>query len=231
MMQQLADSPWIGEIEGILSGYFGNVAQVEAVAKFVTRAKANNPKLRYLLDPVIGDHGNLYVVPEQAQAVKEQLLPLADMTSPNPFEMQWLTGSSKVETALEMLDQAKRLGPANVAVTSAPGMKKNTIGILMLSEGEAGLGEHRLFDKVPNGLGDLTSALLLSHSLTGLDPMQTLRQTTASVFEVMRDAALREAEELSLESAWGSLLHPKARIDMTSLSRRLRRSSLRQQVV
>ena len=47
-------------------------------ADFVVRAKAANPALRYLCDPVMGDHGpGLYVPAELAEVMRDRLLPLA----------------------------------------------------------------------------------------------------------------------------------------------------------
>src|SRR5580704_5956244 len=39
----------------ILSGYLGSAQIADVVADFVARAKIRNPKLRYVLDPVLGD--------------------------------------------------------------------------------------------------------------------------------------------------------------------------------
>ena len=64
----------------LMTGYIGSVEVGHLVADFVARAKAANPGLRYLCDPVMGDHGpGLYVPAELAQVIRDGLLPLADL--------------------------------------------------------------------------------------------------------------------------------------------------------
>ena len=56
------------------------------------RIKAANPRVLVLVDPILGDAGRLYVAPETAEAIRDELLPLATVATPNLFELQWLTG-------------------------------------------------------------------------------------------------------------------------------------------
>ena len=44
----------------VLSGYLGSPQIAGVVIEFVTRAKANNPKLIYCCDPVLGDSNPVY---------------------------------------------------------------------------------------------------------------------------------------------------------------------------
>jgi pyridoxine kinase len=77
----------------ILTGYIGSLDVAEMVADFVAEAKAANPRLRYLCDPVMGDEGpGLYVPEAIAGVMRDRLLPMADIATPNPFELAWLTG-------------------------------------------------------------------------------------------------------------------------------------------
>lgn len=231
MLSQLGNSPWIGEVGGILSGYLGSAGQAASVAKLVKQVKSTNEQVIFMLDPVIGDHGRLYVPEDQAQAIRDHLLPLADMAAPNPFELQWLVGTQD-EPANEALAQiARGLGPKTVTVTSAEGMKRNHIGNLMLDSDNALLAEHPRFEDAPNGLGDLTAALLLAHRLDGKKTEDILSLATASVFEVMRTATLAGSEELILERNLDSLLRPSAKIEMRALPTRVRTSSPQPQAV
>ncbi len=76
----------------LMTGYIGSLEVGHLIADFVTRAKAANPGLRYLCDPVLGDHGpGLYVPPELARIIRDALLPLADLATPNSFELGYLT--------------------------------------------------------------------------------------------------------------------------------------------
>lgn len=79
----------------ILTGYIGSPDIALMVADFVAEAKALNPRLLYLCDPVMGDAGpGLYVPETVAGILRDRLLPMADIATPNPFELGWLTGHS-----------------------------------------------------------------------------------------------------------------------------------------
>ncbi|MGI9356102.1 MAG: pyridoxal kinase [Rhizobiaceae bacterium] len=231
MLDQLATSPWIDEVGGVLSGYLGSASQAASVARLVKRVKAVNPEAVFALDPVIGDHGRLYVPEEQAEAIRNEILPLADIAAPNPFELQWLAGTDEDPTNEALCAIARSLGPETVIVTSAEGMMRNHIGNLMLSEGKALLAEHPRFENVPNGLGDLTAALMLAYRLNGQEPEDMLRLATATVYEVMRAATLAGAQELTLERNLDSLLRPSAQIKTRTLFSTVRKSSPRPQAV
>ncbi|WP_347138779.1 pyridoxal kinase [Paracoccus sp. SSK6] len=77
----------------LMTGYIGSIEVGHMAAEFVARCKAANPGLRYMCDPVMGDHGpGLYVPAELADIMRDRLLPLADLATPNSFELGHLTG-------------------------------------------------------------------------------------------------------------------------------------------
>lgn len=109
-MQDLAGSKWAGEVRAILTGYFGSADQVRSVAKLIQTMKERNPDLIYLCDPVMGDKGGLYVPIETAQAIRDELVPLATVCTPNRYELAWMSGA-ELETNNEIMDAALALGP------------------------------------------------------------------------------------------------------------------------
>src|ERR1700739_546934 len=106
----------------VLSGYLGSPEIAEVVTEFITRAKANNPKLIYCCDPVLGDSDpGLYVKPEIPPIVRDSLCPLADIITPNHFELEWLSGA-RATTIDDVIKSARALsarGPSTVVVTGA----------------------------------------------------------------------------------------------------------------
>jgi pyridoxine kinase len=76
----------------ILSGYLAAGDQVDAVAALVAAVKSRNPDALYLLDPVLADDGRLYMPAALVAAMRDRLLPLADIVTPNRFELEFLTG-------------------------------------------------------------------------------------------------------------------------------------------
>ncbi|WP_176082874.1 pyridoxal kinase PdxY [Martelella sp. HB161492] len=221
-LADLAGSRWRGEIRGVISGYLADAAQAEAIAGFVTALRAENPALIYLCDPVIGDAGGLYVAQETAIAIRERLLPLADIATPNRFELAWLT-EKPVDDNNAIIDAALALAPGAVAVTSAHAMIADSIATLFVDDRQAILAEHPLAKNPPNGLGDLFSGLFLARHMAGLPIAETLEKTTASVFEVLAHAVRAGADELMLEKDQQSLRTPMAKVGLRQLMHPSRR--------
>jgi pyridoxine kinase len=217
MLDDLAKSPWLGEVGAILTGYLGSAGQVTPVGRLISALKVTNPSAVYALDPVIGDGDSLYVGEEQALGIKDQLLPLCDLVTPNVFELGWLSGVGKLQTLQLVEVSARALGERQVLVTSAPTLIKHTTGNLLFSDEKTISAEHRAIDGPPNGLGDLTAALMLGHLLAGLEASAALEATTASVHDVMLASAQAGRDELALEQNIGSLLRPRAQIQMRTL--------------
>lgn len=215
-MSDLIHAPWLGEVSAILTGYFGSPSQPAAVAALVKAAKARNPRLLYVCDPVMGDLGGLYVPAETAAAIRDELIPLADIATPNRYELQWMV-DAELDSNQAIMEAALSLGPARVLVTSAVPMMSGGTGNLLLSGRNAILAEHRLIDNPPNGLGDLLGAVFLARILEGLDEEKALQLATASVFEVLARTAKRGGDELTLESDAGSLSTPMAMVQMRRL--------------
>ncbi|MCB1469822.1 MAG: pyridoxal kinase PdxY [Rhizobiaceae bacterium] len=216
LMSDLENSPWLGEVTAVLSGYLGDAAQVSAVASLVRTLKARNPKATYICDPVIGDVGGLYVTQALATGIRDELLPIADIATPNRYELEWLAGA-KLPDIRSIISAALDTGPNNMLVTSAPAMMAGSTGNILLTPNEALLAEHRIIDRPPNGLGDLTAAVFLARCLAGQSASKALQTTTASVFEILARTAKRGADELTLETDAASLSHPMAMVQLKHL--------------
>ncbi|MBP2237785.1 pyridoxine kinase [Sinorhizobium kostiense] len=216
IIDDLVNARWIGEVRAVLSGYLGSPGQAEGVARLVSALRRRNPDLFYACDPVIGDASGLYVPTEIAEAIRDRLLPLATLATPNRFELSWLAGA-ELESNAAILDAAVDLGPPRVLVSSAVPMMSGGTGNLYLSGRHALLAEHRLVEDNPNGSGDLLSAVFLARLLQGLSEERALQMATASVFEVIARTAKRGADELTLEQDASSLAAPMAMVQMRRL--------------
>ncbi|MEP9375004.1 pyridoxal kinase PdxY [Mesorhizobium sp. KR1-2] len=216
LMKDLENAPWLGEVAGILSGYLGNAEQAAAVASLVSAVRAKNPRALYVCDPVMGDLGGLYVPEALAVALRDTLLPLADIATPNRYELEWIAGA-KLDDTRAVIDAAMHAGPANMLVTSAPAMMAGSTGNLLVTPTAALLAEHRIVERPPNGLGDLTGAVFLARLLGGQSMEAALRSTTASVFEILARTAKRGGDELQLETDAQSLSHPMAMVHLRRL--------------
>jgi pyridoxine kinase len=81
-----------GRIGNILTGYIGSESFLSAVVSVVKKLKGLNPKCRYVCDPVLGDNNKFYVPRELVGIYQREVLPLADVITPNQFEIEQLTG-------------------------------------------------------------------------------------------------------------------------------------------
>ncbi len=217
LMKDLEGSRWLGEVGAVLSGYLGDAAQADAVASLVGAVKARNPRAVYVCDPVIGDHGGLYVPEATAVAIRDRLMSIADVATPNRYELGWMAGEP-LDDISSVLRAASDAAPPTMLVTSAPAMMNGSIANLLLTPSRAHLAEHRLIDRPPNGLGDLTAAVYLARHLAGQPPEKALQSTTAAVFEILARTARRGGDELQIETDAQSLSHPMAMVQTRQLA-------------
>jgi pyridoxine kinase len=164
----------------------------------------------------MGDLGGLYVPQATAEAIRDHLIPLASLATPNRYELAWMVGAP-LDDNTAVMEAALSLGPSRMLVTSAVPMMTGGTGNLYLSGRHALLAEHRLIDNPPNGLGDLLAALFLSRLLSGMDDEKALQLATASVYEVLARAVKRGSDELTLASDASSLATPMAMVQMRHL--------------
>ncbi len=215
-LADLAKSAWRGEVVAVMTGYFASVAQVKAAADLISALRAAKPDLIYLCDPVIGDRGGLYVEEGIAAEIRDSLLPLASIITPNRFELGWLSGQDTssndgICTAFE------RLGVPEGVVTSAHAMMAGSIANLHFGTGVTLLAEHRELERVPNGLGDLLSALFLAQRLGGQEGEVALERAVAGVFQAAARAVEAGVDELMLERESNGLSTPHMHVQIRRL--------------
>jgi pyridoxine kinase len=214
LLADLATAPWLGEVGAILTGYLGDVGQVEWVVRLIQALKARNPGALVLCDPVIGDGGRLFQSEALAIAVRDRLVPLADIVTPNRFELDWCTDTAASDNA-GLVDAARRLGRPEVVVTSAfagPG----DLGNLLVAVDRVYFASHVAMPSVPNGTGDVLAALYLAHRLSDEPPEEALRRSVSATLRLDERAKSLGADELPLAAGQDDLL---ARTDGVKLAR------------
>ncbi|BCP55372.1 pyridoxal kinase [Kaistia sp. 32K] len=212
LIDDLIRAPWLGEIGAILTGYMGAASQPAAVARLVDAVKAARPDALYLCDPVMGDAGILYVPEATASAIRDHLVPRADILTPNPTELGFLTGNLALP-AEALHAAATSLPTPRIAVTSAAGTE-GEITTLLVSRNGTGhdtiqASHAAIGGRVPNGTGDLFAALFLARLVGGASDAQALRLATAAVADAIDAAASLGANELPLATIQDQLLAPK----------------------
>ncbi|KAF9393246.1 hypothetical protein CPC16_002474 [Podila verticillata] len=109
----------LAEYSHLLTGYIGSAQNLRSVAEIITKLQeyGNNPF--YVLDPVMGDHGQLYVQPDVIPVYKE-MMKFAKAITPNQFEAEILadTKITDVRSCLEAVDILHQTGVEHVIITS-----------------------------------------------------------------------------------------------------------------
>jgi pyridoxine kinase len=197
----------------LLSGYLGAAAIGMAVARAGRKIKSLNPKAIYCCDPVMGDVGRgLYVQNDIPGIFCDTLLPLADMITPNQFELELLSGVSAEtgENAKKAINILHKKGPRTILVTSYRGGAPGTLGMIASGGGEIWRVEtpELQFDETVSGTGDLCSALFLSGYLSDFNIRGALEKTADSIFGILEATSRAGGRELRIVEAQEELIRP-----------------------
>ena len=159
MLDALAANGWLGSFDTILTGYLPSAGHVAFACRAIERVRAAVPSCRIVCDPVLGDDPKgLYIEESAAIAVRDRLLPLADMALPNRFELAWLTGRD-VASQDNAIEAARHLASPEVIAKSIPHGPDRITNVVITQSQNRVLSFPRL-DDVPNGTGDVFSALI-----------------------------------------------------------------------
>ena len=204
MIDALEKNGWLAQTDAILTGYLPSAEHVRLASELIVRTKAASSNLHVIVDPVLGDEPKgLYIAAEAATALRDELLPLADILTPNRFELAWLS-EMVVEDMESVLLAARKLyaehAIGNVCVTSAPAPTGMT-GVAEFSLNRMTHWVQPRRDGVPNGVGDAFAAFLAA----GLSVGNALGHLTALIDESLHADHLRIAETAPLWSTASSI--------------------------
>ncbi|MGS4918190.1 MULTISPECIES: bifunctional hydroxymethylpyrimidine kinase/phosphomethylpyrimidine kinase [Mameliella] len=188
MIEALDANGWLMAQDALLLGYMPSSDHVALAADLARRMREAG--VRVVVDPVLGDlPGGLYVSQEVACALRDDLVPLADVLTPNLFELGWLTGARMATLAEACTAASGLLDTADeVLVTSAP-VGPGTTGLLRVSPEGTQVFPVALRRGVPHGVGDVFSALVAG----GLSPGQALGHLSALIDASLHAPHLRIA--------------------------------------
>lgn len=161
------------QFDAIYTGYLASVKQMGIVSDFFAHFKNNQNFI--LVDPVLGDHGELYsgMTPDMVEGMRK-LCSQAKVITPNLTEAAFLLGHNpqqeiSVGTAIQWCKQLSELGPEHVIITSAPGSNAQNVATLAYNR-----LDHRtwrvLCDYIPAsypGTGDAFASVITGCMLNG----------------------------------------------------------------
>jgi pyridoxine kinase len=190
--------------EAVLSGYLGEPATADVVRQGVARVKAARPDALYCCDPVMGDAGKpLYVASGLPARFREQLVPAADVVTPNAVELGHLTGQpiATVADARAAAETVRRRGPSVVVVTGVPEADGRVLATLALGDGGAWVARTRARARPAHGAGDAFTAIFLGAYLRGRDLPGALARAAGALEAIFDASAGSDSPDLALVAA------------------------------
>ncbi|PVG84591.1 pyridoxal kinase [Nocardioides gansuensis] len=207
----------LGSCDAVLSGYQGSPAIADVVVDAVARVKAANPDAVYTCDPVMGNAtSGCFVDPAIPPVIRSQVVPVADIITPNQFELGFLTDTTpaSLDEVIASADLARQLGPTTVLVTSVDAVPEGRIGMLAVTGEGAWLVETPRLPMKANGSGDITAALFTAHLLETGSPAEALARTASSVFAVLATTLESAERELRLVAAQSAIAEPACEFEV-----------------
>ncbi len=204
MLDALRENGMLDRLDAVFTGYMPSPDHVHLAAEWLRRLRRAHPDLRVMCDPILGDSpGGLYIKQASAEALRDAIIPLAEIVKPNRFELGWLCGATinSLEAAAEA---AKALAPI-VLVTSGTEPPGRLTNQLVCRDRGGWITEVERREAVPHGSGDMMAALFLGHMLRGAAPEEALALATAGI-EAVVEASLGSGELRLVESQdqWAS---------------------------
>ncbi|ODV86300.1 hypothetical protein CANARDRAFT_6789 [[Candida] arabinofermentans NRRL YB-2248] len=187
--------------DAVLTGYTHGALAVESIAEICCNFKESNPDALWLLDPVMGDEGEMYVseevIPHYQRIVKSGHV---DIITPNQFELELLLGfniidRASLKKALKILHNeykikhvvisSMNLGPEQLGISIEN--SKNVFFCCASSYDWKSpvVFEIDKFDSYFTGVGDLFSALLLDRLYKSQDLLISTNQVLSVMSKVL----------------------------------------------
>ena len=198
----------LARCDAVLSGYLGRPSTAGVVAGAVRAVRRANRDAIYVLDPVIGDDGRIYVAPGVVDEIRRRLLPLADIITPNLFELGWLTdrpadGADAMSTdamSADVIEAAARelcrRGTGQVVVTGVLRGERIAACVVTAHAVRWATAPYRRVRF--RGAGDLFAALYTAHFLATGDIARALDAAMSGLDLVTERTVALGGDELAL---------------------------------
>jgi len=201
-------------LDAVLSGYQGSEGIADVIIDAVARVKTANPQALYSCDPVMGNaKSGCFVAPAIPDLLRDKVVPVADIITPNQFELGYLTGREPhtIDETLAAADSAREMGPRTVLVTSVerPDRDEGTIEMMAIDDSGAWIVTTPYLPLKANGSGDVTAALFTSHYVESRNAADALARTASSVFGLLELTHAASTNELKLIDAQQHYASPR----------------------
>lgn len=169
-------------------GMLANAEIIKAVAEFIA---SDADDVTVVLDPVlVSTSGDVLLDPSAIDVLKELLLPLADVITPNSHEAALLTGL-KVEDADDLIaagDALREMG-AYAALMKGGHLKgKSITDILVAEQGNQMMNAPRIYSRHTHGTGCTLASAVAALLAQGAPLEIAVMEAREFVFEAIRTA-------------------------------------------
>jgi pyridoxine kinase len=214
LFEGIAELGVLPRCDAVLSGYLGEAETGPVLLDIVARVKEANPRALFCCDPVMGDIGlGYYVRSGIPEFFRDRALALADVVTPNRFELEWLSGSpvGSLAEACDAVAALRQCGPGILLATSLETDADRVAAIAAGPEGVWAVETPRLPIEA-TGCGDAVAALFLGWLLKGRPVPDALAATIAAIYGVIAATMRSGGGELALVAAQEELVSPSRTI-------------------
>jgi pyridoxine kinase len=222
LMQGIKERDVLSKCDGVLSGYMGSPDLGFAILNAVKDVKEANPNALYCCDTVIGDVGRgIFVRPGVPEFMVEHALEVADIITPNHFELEYLS-NQKVEdiSALkEAVLKVQSKGPKIILVTSVDVKEtpNDSLDLVASIDGKFWRVRTPRLNLTLSGSGDVTAALFYAHYLRSRSVKVALSEVSASIYGLLKRTEMAASREMVLIDAQEEIINPTWRFEIEEI--------------
>src|SRR4051794_21249674 len=170
-------------VDAVKIGMLGSAATIDAVVRALGELPAGTP---VVVDPVmVAESGARLLERDAEDALRERILPLATVVTPNVPEARVLAGAGADASPEDLARSVLALGPDAVVVTG--GHREEAIDLFYDGERLEAIAGERHPDGAAHGSGCTHSSALAAHLALGDDPLDAARAAKRIASEAIRD--------------------------------------------
>lgn len=176
---------------GILTGYLGSFRQIEIVKGFIEKFKGQNTAV--IIDPVMGDNGELYPnFPIELAEGMSELVSFADILTPNLTEACILTGTEYNENICDselskLCEKLSLMGPEKIVISGLE-RGENLLNFIYERGKEPILYEEHKTGPGRAGTGDVFASLIAADTVLGKPLFEAVKHASGFVAKLLRRA-------------------------------------------
>lgn len=189
-------------VDAVKIGMIANAEIAKAVATTLIEVEAQH----IVLDPVMIAKGGAPLLAEDAMdCLRDNLLPLADIITPNLPEAAALLGEAEAQTRENMTAQAKRLltlGPRNIYLKGGHFTGAESPDLVLTAASEVWLDAPRIDTKNTHGTGCSLSAAIAANRACGASETEAAEAAKKYITN-----AIAAADQLEVGQGHGPVYH------------------------